>query len=108
MRYFFHLRSQKDIIPDAEGIVIEDAKSVRSAVLKALTEISTQIPEVLEHLSDWRVVVSTSSEEVVSFPLGEISLATAERSLGRRVGVEDWRQLADTAELGQRRAMSLA
>lgn len=108
MRYFFHLRSQKDIILDDEGIVIDDARSVRSAVLKALAEISTQIPEVLEHLSDWRVVVSTPSEEVVSFPLGEISVATAERSLARRVGAEDWRQLADTAELGHLRAMSPA
>ncbi len=106
MRYFFHLRSSNDIIPDYDGINIEDCNSVRSAVLKALAEIGGQIPEVVQHLSDWRFVVCTSSEEVVSLPLREISLAAAERSLMQWIGSEELRErAADTVRLG---AMSAA
>jgi hypothetical protein len=74
MRYYFHLKSQNEIIRDDDGIDIEDSGKVHSAVLRALAEIIHQIPELLERLSDWKLAVCTSSEEVVfSVPLHEFS-----------------------------------
>jgi hypothetical protein len=74
MRYYFHLKSQNEIITDHDGIDIEDSGGVRSAVTQALAEIIGQVPELLDRLSDWKLAVCTSSDEVVfSIPLHEFS-----------------------------------
>jgi hypothetical protein len=72
MRYYFHLKSQNDIIPDDEGIDIEDS-GVRSAVMDALAAIIGQVPQLLDRLSEWKLAVCTSSNEVFSIPLHEFS-----------------------------------
>ena len=72
MRYYFHLKSQNDIIPDDEGIDIEDS-GIRSAVTSALAEIISQVPQLLDRLSEWKLAVCTSSNEVFSIPLHEFS-----------------------------------
>jgi hypothetical protein len=98
MRYYFHLRSENEIIPDSDGIEIDHSSNVRSAVLNALAEISGHIPGVLDHLNDWKLSVCTSLEEVVfSIPLGEVSVAQAERRLIGSVDLQDW--CSDPAEV---------
>ena len=73
MRYYFHLKSQNDIIPDDDGIDLEDS-GVRSAVMDALAAIIGQVPQLLDRLSEWKLAVCTSSNEVVfSIPLHEFS-----------------------------------
>jgi hypothetical protein len=72
MRYYFHLKSQNDIIPDVDGIDIEDS-GLRTAVIDALGEILGQVPQLLDRLSEWKLAVCTSSDEVFSIPLHEFS-----------------------------------
>jgi hypothetical protein len=91
MRYYFHLRSENEIIPDNDGIDIEDAGDVRSAVMAALAEIIDQIPELLDRLSEWKLAVCTSSDEVVfSIPLHKFSFqsvfATASAHVAFKAG----------------------
>ena len=73
MRYYFHLKSQNDdIIPDDDGIDIEDS-CVRSAVMDALAAIIGQVPQLVDQLSEWKLAVCTSSNEVFSISLDEFS-----------------------------------
>jgi hypothetical protein len=73
MRYYFHLKSQNDIIPDDDGVDIEGS-GLRTAVMNALAEILGQVPQLLDRLSEWKLAVCTSSDELVfSIPLNEFS-----------------------------------
>jgi len=88
MRYYFHLKSQNQILRDHNGIHIDDSGALRSAVLGALAEICGQVPGVLDHLGEWNLAVCTSlEEEVFSIPLRKVSLAAAELGLVRRLGM---------------------
>ena len=79
MRYYFHLKSQTDMIADDEGIDIEDS-ALRSAVVGSLAEILGQVPQLLDRLSEWKLAVCTSSDEVVfSVPLHEFSFHASGR-----------------------------
>ena len=94
MRYFFHLRSENQMVPDDDGVEIDGAECTHAAVMRALAEISGQIPNVLDRLGEWDLSVCTSSEELVfSLPLREVFSATGELN-----GCEDRREHYDTVE----------
>jgi hypothetical protein len=61
MRYYFHLLDGREVIPDHEGIEIEDPDQVRLHVVKALEDINQNDPELMQVGRGWRLNVADAS-----------------------------------------------
>jgi hypothetical protein len=64
MRYYFHLLSEETILPDEEGVQLQGEDNLPGAVLKALSELRCERPELFEGVSEWQLIVCNILDEV--------------------------------------------
>jgi hypothetical protein len=65
MRYYFHLQSDDEIVPDEEGVHLEGEKNLHGAVHKALSELRGEQPELFKGVSEWQLIVCNILDEVM-------------------------------------------
>lgn len=51
MRYFFHIRTEDGLIPDAEGMELTDLEMARKEAITSAKELATEFPPGSEGVS---------------------------------------------------------
>ncbi len=65
MRLHFHLRDESHLLPDPEGIEVEDVQQAKSAALEMLAELRLEDPAAARDWSGWRLEVTDAAGVVV-------------------------------------------
>jgi hypothetical protein len=65
LRYYFHLLSEEQFVPGEQGVQLEGEENLRGAVLKALSELRGEQPELFEGVSEWQLIVCNILDEVL-------------------------------------------
>ena len=74
MRYYFHLVSGRDEIPDDTGLELLNFETVEVQALNAISELRQEAGMTLEDWADWRMdIVGPEGRLLQSIPLAAVS-----------------------------------
>ena len=71
MRLYFHLRDRHHVMPDAEGVEVDDLEQARAAALEVLAEVRQENPSAARGWSGWTLDATDAAGRVIfSLDLG--------------------------------------